>query len=350
MNRLIRPLLVVSCALLVASAVQAQPFHTYFGSNPEGTHSYVEVPHSNALNPTGGFTVEFLVQLAYPGNGACDSLVGQNWQQAWWIGACGDGAGHSILRSYLKGGTSQRNGGVIPDHRWVHVAVTFDGAKRRHYIEGELVAEFNETGPLSTSPAVLRILSDAAWPVTPTGGIREVRLWNVARGVNQLRALINRNVTTAQPGLVAVWPLAGNAQDVISTHDGVVGGNGAFWSYSGNICTPSAIYACFSSRFRVRTFWWIAPAGASGDGTVVPGFSSDSANFWFFSAPNWELLVKTVDGCGLNNRHWIFYAPVTNVHYVIEVFDTEAESLRHFYGYQGLTDGDTNTDAFPTCP
>ena len=62
------------------------------------------------------------------------------------------------------------------------------------------------------------------------------------------------------------------------------------------------------------------------------------------------MLVKTVNGCGLNDRHWIFYAPVTDVHYKIVVYDDVEDVVRVFLGYQGLTAGATDTDAFNTCP
>jgi hypothetical protein len=342
--------LVLAVASGLAVPLAAQPWGTFFGPEPQGTHGYVEIPHSPALNPTGGFTFEaWVFEQTIGGGEDCRSIAGKNEGQAWWVAYCTIG-GKRVLRSALKGDPSVRDGGEIPPNQWVHIAVTFNGSKRRHYVDGELVAEFSESGPLTTSASPMRILSDSAFQVTLQGFIRQVRLWNVARSLNQLRAWINKDITTAQDGLIGVWPLDGTAVDVVGPHDGTLSGSGAFHGYAAsNTCNPSANTVCFDGRFSVSVTWR-TNAGATGLGTVVPGFSSDSANFWFFSASNWELLVKTVNGCGLNNRHWIFYAPVTDVHYKIFVYDDDEDVIRVFLGYQGLTDGDTNTDAFNTCP
>jgi hypothetical protein len=341
--------LLIGLTFAAASTASAQPWGRFFGTSPAGTHGYVEIAHNPALNPTGAFTFEAWVwERSYDAGEACRTIAGKNYVQSWWVGFCTVG-GKRLLRSYLKGSGSLRNGGEIPPDQWVHIAVTFDGSKRRHYVDGELVAEFAETGPLSTSTSALRFFSDASWQFTPNGYLREVRLWNVARSLNGLRALINKNVTAPQAGLIGVWPLATNAQNIVGAYDGSVGGNGGFFQYNpANTCLSGATNVCFNGRFQVFVTWR-TNAGATGVGSVVPGFSSDSANFWFFFASNWELLVKTVNGCGLNSRHWIFYAPVTDVHYKIFVYDATSDVIRVFFGYQGLTQGATDTDAFNTC-
>ena len=48
-----------------------------------------------------------------------------------------------------------------------------------------------------------------------------------------------------------------------------------------------------------------------------------SGNFWFFSQTNIELDVKVLDGCGVNNRFWVFAAGLTNVKVDLTVTDTE---------------------------
>jgi hypothetical protein len=337
-------------ALAVATGASAQPWGSFFGTSPQGTHGYVEIASSAALNPTGAFTFEAWVwEREFSAGEDCRSIAGKNYLQAWWVGFCNVG-GKRVLRSYLKGGGSLRNGGEIPPDQWVHIAVTFDGAHRRHYVDGELVAEFAETGPLTTSTSDVRFFSDVSWLHTPSGFLREVRLWNVARSIAGIRALINKNVTAPQAGLIGVWPLAGNAQNIVGPYDGSVGGAGGFFANSAaNNCTTAANRVCFGGRFQTSVAWR-TNTGSTGVGTVVPGYSSDSANFWFFFASNWELLVKTVNGCGLNSRHWIFYAPVTDVHYKIFVYDADEDVIRVFFGYQGLTQGATDTDAFNTCP
>ncbi|MBV8200272.1 MAG: S8/S53 family peptidase [Acidobacteria bacterium] len=44
--------------------------------------------------------------------------------------------------------------------------------------------------------------------------------------------------------------------------------------------------------------------------------------FWFFAASNPEVLIKVLDGCGVNQQFWIFFAATTNVYFTVTVTDT----------------------------
>ena len=134
------------------------------------------------------------------------SIVGKNYRQSYWVGVCGSGSTVE-LRSYINGESSIFTSGIVIGGPWVHVAVTSDGSTRSHYIDGELVGTQPETGPPATSTAALEISGDASWPYSINGNINEVRLWNVARTEAEIRSTINVPVRTAQPGLVAVWPM-----------------------------------------------------------------------------------------------------------------------------------------------
>ena len=108
--------------------------------------------------------------------GSCRSIVGKDFTQSYWVGICDAGGGLATLRSYLKGGSSLRDGGTVRGNRHTHIAVTYDGSERRHYINGELAATFSETGPLPASGSPLRFGSDIQFPSTPKGNIDEARL------------------------------------------------------------------------------------------------------------------------------------------------------------------------------
>ena len=44
--------------------------------------------------------------------------------------------------------------------------------------------------------------------------------------------------------------------------------------------------------------------------------------FWFFSQDNPELLIKVLNGCGLNDRYWVFFSAGTDVGITLRVTDT----------------------------
>jgi concanavalin A-like lectin/glucanase superfamily protein len=341
-------------AVLGAAAATAQPFGgtwlQYTGAN-----GYVSVPHSTALNPTSAFTFEAWVGISNNTTGEdCRSIAGKNYLAAWWIGQCNVG-GQPTLRSYLKGGGSARNGGIIPRGPITHVAVTFDGTTRRHYINGELAASFAETGPLTTSTDALRIGSDVSWEHSPTGLIDEVRIWNVARTTQQLRDWINKPITV-QPGLVAVWNLPG-LNDPVGGHNGGVFNPAAAFPFSSAVapnCGSSTVNAlCLQTRFSIVTKWRTNPTPGTptdGSGSVVVA-GPNSGIFWFFSSDNWEVMVKALNGCGLNSRYWVFSAATTNVFYRMEVTDVTHGLTKIYFNYPGPpAPAVTDTDAFATCP
>src|SRR5262245_13087211 len=142
--------------LLLPAAAGAQPF----GAWPVFTGTagkYIDIPSSADLNPVAAITIEAWVSnnpLAAPAE-PCRSIIGKGWVTTWWVGICGN-----TLRSYLKGQTSIRNGGFVPNGEWTHIAITYDGVNRIHYINGEVAGTFAETGALPANGSNVRIGSD----------------------------------------------------------------------------------------------------------------------------------------------------------------------------------------------
>ena len=192
--------------------------------------------------------------------------------------------------------------------------------------------------------------------VSPDGAIDEVRLWNVARTLAHLRASLNRRITTAQPGLVAVWPLDGGGNDVIGARDGSLVNSPLFFTFAVALdCgASSASTLCLNTRYQVRAWWRTNPTPGSpvdGQATTVAFTAPDSGLFGFFAPSNWEIMVKVLNGCGLNNRYWVFSAATTNVFYRMEVTDVKGAAQKIYFNYPGPpAPAVTDTDAFATCP
>ncbi len=260
-----RRALVLVALLVAAPALHGQPFGVWTNFPGAPTHAYIRIPHSPALNPTGAFTFEAWVNVR-DALGGCASIAGKGYQSTWWVGVCG-----TTLRSYLKGGSSLRDGGTLPPDRWTHIAVTFDGSNRRHYIDGELVSTFAETGPLPTNTSELRIGSDVNFDVTARGALNEVRLWNVARSTAQIRAAINLPIRSAQPGLVAVWPNA--ITDALGVHTGTIQGSGITgltFPVAPNCGSSTSTALCLVNRFSITAQFRVgAPGTAEGTAQVV---------------------------------------------------------------------------------
>lgn len=342
--------------LMPALTVNAQPFGAWLNLGGSPSTGHAAIPASADLNPTSAFTFEAWVAIT--NNSAaedCRSIAGKNYLQAWWIGLCTQ-SGKPTLRSYLKGGGSAKNGGQIEPGRWTHIAVVFNGTQRLHYINGELAATFAETGPLTTSTDPMRIGSDVSWQFPPTGAIDEARLWNVARTEAQIRSSMSTEITTAQTGLVAVWPLNGNVNDVVGGHNGATAGNNVSFLTAPVALSCGANTAtslCLLGRFSITARWRTDPAGTltNGQAQVAGAANNGSGLFQFFSPDNWEIMVKTINACSLNNRYWVFSAATTNVFYRLEVTDVRTGASKIYFNYPGPpAPAVTDTDALATCP
>jgi len=326
------------------SRAHAQPFGAWFTSTG-APGKYVEVLDSPALGPTAQITIEAWVSNVADQVQTCRSIIGKNWQQTYWVGICG-----TTLRSYLRGATSVYDAGTVPANgQWTHVAVTFDGANRIHYINGEVTGTRAETDALTVNTSAVRIGDDVSWDYPPHGAINEVRLWNVARTVDQIRGSINVPITSAQTGLVAVW--SDGLHDALGAHTGTNVGGVGFLDFPVALgCSPTATSLCLSGRFAVSVQWRDS-AGHSGQGQVVPGASADSGLFWFFAPNAWEVLAKTVNGCGLNSRWWAFGAATTNVFYRLEFLDVHGGANKIYFNYPGVpSPAITDAAAFTSCP
>ena len=114
-------------------------------------------------------------------------------------------------------------------------------------------------------------------------------------------------------------------------------------------CVADAQTLCLGGRFRVRAAW--KAGGQTGAASVLPVPSRDSGILWFVSPDNLELLVKVLDGCADNGRHWIFTGPATNVQYLLTVTDTRTGQVRVYFNPQGVSPrAVTDTYAFEGCP
>jgi hypothetical protein len=99
-------------------------------------------------------------------------------------------------------------------------------------------------------------------------------------------------------------------------------------------CTPTATTLCLNGgRFAVRAVWRDFQ-GHIGAATAVP-LTTDTGYFWFFAPSNVELVVKVLDGRGLNDNFWLFYGALSTVDYTIVLRDTQTGAARVYHNEAG---------------
>jgi hypothetical protein len=103
---------------------------------------------------------------------------------------------------------------------------------------------------------------------------------------------------------------------------------------SSGSCASDANTACLQSgRFEVKVDWQTATSNGSGQ---VMGFGgqraqSDESVFWsFFSAANFEMGVKVLNGCGLNSKYWVFISGLTDQGWTVHVRDTQTGATKTY--------------------
>ena len=71
----------------------------------------------------------------------------------------------------------------------------------------------------------------------------------------------------------------------------------------------------------------------------------------FLDPTNVELTVKVLNGCGVNQRYWVFASGLTNQAVTISVTDTKTGTTRTYNNPQGrVFRTRLDTGAFATCP
>jgi len=194
-----------------------------------GPHSgWLQVPDDSALTPGGAITVEAWVYLdGYGGFGGnqtdCPMIVGKNWHDSYALDlACGG----DIMESYINGEPMSSEAHHIPLQTWTHLAMTYNGVNRRHYVNGELDLDAPDAlGPIGDSSDDLRIGNDAAWDFSPMARIDDVRIWNVALSQASIQATMD-NVSPTAAGLVADWTFVeGSLTDLTGGRTGTLVGD-----------------------------------------------------------------------------------------------------------------------------
>ena len=104
-----------------------------------------------------------------------------------------------------------------------------------------------------------------------------------------------------------------------------------------------------NNRFEVKVHW-MDFAGNMDDAIAVTIGKRDSGLFYFFDQNNIEMLVKVLNGCGINNRFWVFYAATTNVAFHVEVRDTVTGFVKSFDNSLGTSAPPVNDTDFEACP
>jgi len=198
-------------------------------------------------------------------------------------------------------------------------------------------------GSAHSYPRGLTVVSGRLY-FTADDGVHGAELWTsdgTAAGTHMVQDINPGTASSTPSGMIAAGGLL-----FFSADDGLTGRE--LWALplgGAGGCQPSPTALCLSGgRYRVEAFWRDFQ-GNSGAG-MAASLTGDTGTFWFFSPDNVEVIVKVLDGRGLNGHFWVFYGALSNVEYALTLTDTSTGLTRRYFNPLGQLASVGDTTAF----
>ncbi len=115
---------------------------------------------------------------------------------------------------------------------------------------------------------------------------------------------------------------------------------------SGTDCEPAGPALTLRGGYTV-SMCYETYEGRTGDARDWGLDSSQSALLYFFDRDNVEVLIKVLDGCGVNGHRWVFAAPVTDLAFNLHVESPTGERWTHRNRLGQTADTAADVSAFP---
>jgi len=189
--------------------------------------------------------------------------------------------------------------GDLSVYRWSHVAVVSNGLTIKLYIDGKLDASYDRRDSSDYTPPMSEPLYVCGGTDTTcfNGHVSDVRIWDVARGPEEIAANMRTRLTGTEYGLIAYLPFddgsGGIARNLAraAVTDGTIGG-AAGWTQTLNPFQPRStdtdLHHVWATgdldtgvRFNTVAYsWeaWVWPSDIDSENEVLTQYAGGSAN------------------------------------------------------------------------
>jgi hypothetical protein len=210
-----------------------------------GTNQFVAIPDAPALNPTNSLTVETWVYVSgRPSVDVATIVTKQSTTVAsdiqYQLESYNSPGGLTFRCTvYLPTGYAFVNGKTnVQLNTWYHIAMTYDNASLKLYVNGALDGSVAASGPIAPTTEPLRIGGAGSGSWFFNGRVDEVSLYERALSLAELQAIFNAGAAgkcvaplLCEPppaGLVGWWKGDSNAVDIIGGNNGTLQNGATF--------------------------------------------------------------------------------------------------------------------------
>jgi hypothetical protein len=164
-----------------------------------GTSARVRVPNGAALQLTTRMTLEAWVKPSTVTSAWRDVIYKGN--DNYYLEATSGSSGRPAAGGTFGGAIANLYGpAALAVNQWTHLAMTYDGATLRLYVNGVQVSNVARSGALATSKRALEIGGDSIYGHYFAGTIDEVRIYNRALTAGEIQSDLATPVTTVTGG------------------------------------------------------------------------------------------------------------------------------------------------------
>lgn len=373
-------ILIFICFLAIRSRAQTA---INFNNSTQTNAQHVAIGASTTLKPNL-VTVELWARSPLWHRGAGDNTLISNTQGGGYAMYVQAGTGNLVFIAYANGtyqGAAIAASGLLVNNRWHHLAGSWDGTTARIYVDGVLRASSATLGSsynIAYGNAGNRLFvgaESAGTGATPEanryfdGQIDDVRIWNYARSLNDIKKYILLSPAANASGLLAHYKFdEASGSTVVNRCTNTSGLNGsivnATWyspspvKHSNNALqfdgTDDQISTnmSLSGRSSFTLEGWLYPTAAS-DRIAFFG-QNDAIEFGFSSANTITGYTANTGAGGTNSVSWTFdnsNFPLNTWHHV--AFTADGSNMRLYVdgilrstSYNPNTNYGTSADLF----
>jgi ELWxxDGT repeat protein len=198
-------------------------------------------------------------------------------------------------------------------------------------------------GPRSSKPTQLTVAGGRLF-FTAGDDLHGIELWQsdgTAAGTRLVQDIAPQAGSSAPDQLTVVGDKL-----LFTADDGITGRELWVLPLSGpSSCKPSPTRLCLGGgRYAVEAAWRDFQ-NHKGVGHAAP-LTADTGTFWFFDSSNVEVVLKVLDGRGVNGHEWVFYGALSNVEYTLTITDTQTGLSHRYINPSGQLASVADTKAF----